>query len=378
MEHKKSRALFPILFIFVFLIFFVISSCSTPSWFPIKKGAPHKAKLKELLDKEIVIIEGQEYIKVLNENGTQAGSSQKYLYIPIDEYLSKKDRYVLPSIAKDKEKREFTKIAQPTELKKEISIKTPVGSVSSRLKKKVMVYFDDRISSGEEILGDWISERLMNEINRRSKEVLFIDYQSVKDFLKQREILIEDIQRPDVLKLLNEVFGIHILAKGELTGPYVFTTKGGKESSASSILKIEMKLINASSGKIINTLYSTNPILSTKEYGFLSDEKAKSKAIDLCIADISRSLIEEIAKVDWFCRIARIDGEEVYINAGKLTGIKPGDVLDIFNNVQYGEKRVAKGRIEVSNLVGIDASMGRLISGEKPELEDILKLTKKE
>ncbi len=79
--------------IFILLFALLSFACSTPSWFPIKKGPPHQAKIKELLDKEVVIIDRQEYVKVANPKAREAVGEPKYLYIPVNEYLSKKEIY---------------------------------------------------------------------------------------------------------------------------------------------------------------------------------------------------------------------------------------------------------------------------------------------
>jgi hypothetical protein len=102
------------------------------------------------------------------------------------------------------------------------------------------------------------------------------------------------------------------------------------------------------------------------------------KAIDLTIADLGRSLARELDSIDWFCRIAKVEGEEVYINAGRLTGLKVGDVMEVFRPGGSGERGEVKGKIQISAFFGIDASMGRLIQGKNPDVNDILKLAKSE
>ncbi|MGB9627066.1 MAG: hypothetical protein ACPL6D_00270, partial [Thermodesulfobacteriota bacterium] len=52
--------------------------------------------MKELLDKEVVIIDKKEYVKVLNPKFTEAGNQPKYLYIPVEEYLSNREAYLTP------------------------------------------------------------------------------------------------------------------------------------------------------------------------------------------------------------------------------------------------------------------------------------------
>jgi hypothetical protein len=41
-----------------------------------------------------------------------------------------------------------------------------------------------------------------------------------------------------------------------------------------------------------------------------------------------------------------------------------------------GDSTELKGKIQISSFFGIDASMGRLIDGKKPDVNDILKLAK--
>jgi len=71
------------IFLLLFILFFVFA-CSTPSWFPLKKGPPHKAKMKELLDKEVILIDKEEYVKVLNPRASEGKDQPKYLYISVN------------------------------------------------------------------------------------------------------------------------------------------------------------------------------------------------------------------------------------------------------------------------------------------------------
>jgi hypothetical protein len=372
----------PLIFILLFILLLVFA-CSMPSWIPLKKGPPHKAKMKELLDKEVIIIDKREYVKVLNPRASEGKDQPKYLYIPVDEYLSKRETFTTPPMRMEEVKKESPAVSTKpsSSLEEEILIASPSKPASPGLKKKVVItYFDDRTTGGEEVFGDWVAEKLMKEVNRRTLQILFADYQMVKEFLGKKGTDLKDLETPKVLQYLNEVFGIQALVVGQLSGPYVFTTKTTKdqEETASAIIKIDMKLVNTFSGKTLKNLSASNPIIATKEKGSFSEEKAKVKAIDLTIADLARSLARELDGIDWFCRIAKVEGEEVYINAGKLTGLKVGDVMEVFRPGGSGERGEVKGKIRISAFFGIDASMGRLIQGKNPDVNDILKLAKNE
>ena len=380
MDFKGALFRFSI-FILLF-IFSLVFACSTPSWFPIKKGPPHKAKMKELLDKEVVIVDREEYVKVLNPRTPEGGDQPKYLYIPVNEYLSKRESFTTPTIPKEESKKEFpiSSTKPPSsEREREIVSPSPSRSKLTNLKKKVVIaYFDDRTTHGDEVFGDWLAEKLIKEVSQRSQQILFVDYQTVKEFLEKKGFVLTDLETPNVLHLLNEVFGIHALVVGQLSGPYIFTTKTAKDQDgmASAIIKIEMRIVDTFSGKTFKNLSANNPLIPTKEKGSFSEEKAKMKAIDLTIAELSRSLSRELDGLDWFCRVAKVDGEEIYINAGRLTGLKVGDVMEVFRPKGPGERGEVKGKIQISAWFGIDASIGQLIQGNKPDTDDILKIAK--
>jgi hypothetical protein len=384
MDFKRfTLRFFSFLFLFILLSVF---ACASPSWFPIKWGSSpkEKAKTKELANTEVVIIDKEEYVKVYNPTVSGEGNQPKYLYVPVKEYLAKKEMYSSLSYRREGPKKEPSSPIQPSlsspVVGDQMTIVSQKPSPSGLKKKVVITYFDDRTPPGDETFGDWIAEKLIKEVDRRSTRVFFVDYQMIKEFLGSRGIPPADLETPNVLRLLNEVFGIQALVLGHLAGPYTFTTKGNKdrEGTALAIIKIEVKVIDTLTGENVKHLEASNPVLATKMQGSFSEEKAKVKAIDVMLSNLIGPLSRELDGLDWFCRIAKVDGEEVYLNAGKLTGIKVGDIMEVFRPAKVGERGEIIGKIRISTCFGIDASMGNLIQGKGPEVDDILRLAKLE
>ncbi|HXX33512.1 MAG TPA: hypothetical protein VEM15_03470 [Thermodesulfobacteriota bacterium] len=339
--------------------------------------------MKELLDKEVIILDEEKYVKVPNPKASEGSDQPKYLYVPLNEYLSKRETFVTPPARKTEVKKETppAPVKTPPSVEEEALVVSASKPISPGLKKKVLIpYFDDRVAEGEEVWGDWVAEKLMKEVNRRSLQILFTDYRMVKEFLGGKEFDLKDLETPKTLQHLNEIFGVHALVVGQLSGPYVFITKTAKDQggTASAIIKIDAKLVDTFSGKALKNLSASNPILAAKETGTFSEEKAKVKAVDLAIATLGRSLAKELDGMDWFCRIAKVEGENVYMNAGKLTGLKVGDVMEVFRPGGSVERGEVKGKVQISAFFGIDASMGRLIQGKNPDVNDILRLAKGE
>ena len=362
-------------------ILFLAFACSTPSWFPFKKGPPHKAKIKELVDKEVVIIDGREYIKVVNPKAGGGKDQPRNLYVPVDEYLAKRDTMtaVLPS-SKEMPSKESPVAKEPSFSTSEVETSSfSPEPLESRLKNKtVIAYFDDRTDNPDESLGDWMAQRLMKELDQRCERVVFLDYQRVKDFLETRGIPRRDMETPQSLSLLNEVFGVKALVVGDLSGPYVFSSKiGDADEKASAIIKVEVRVLDAFSATTLKTLSANNPILASQEKGSFSEEKATLKAMDFTLAELGRQLSRALDDLDWSCRIVKVEGDDFYLNAGKLTGLRVGDLLEVFRPGGSAESGRSEPRIRISAFLGMDASIARPVEGKKPEMNDILKLAQR-
>ncbi len=114
-------------------------------------------------------------------------------------------------------------------------------------------------------------------------------------------------------------------------------------------------------------LSGRNPVFLSREKGDLSSEKAKIKAVDLSIEIIADDLLKGILSLDWHARIASIEKDKVYINAGRLSGLEKGGTIEVYSpgeevidpktNMPLGKtKGNYKGDLEVVELFGVDAS----------------------
>jgi hypothetical protein len=129
-----------------------------------------------------------------------------------------------------------------------------------------------------------------------------------------------------------------------------------------AIVRIEAKFIDATEGRIIKEFSVTNSLAGSEEYGVLSEERAKYRAADMAIDQIIAQVADEINAMDWVTRIALIEGNTVYLNAGFQTGLKKGDLLEVYPaGDQAGANPI--GRIQVSKLFGIDAAVAQVIQG---------------
>ena len=62
----------------------------------------------------------------------------------------------------------------------------------------------------------------------------------------------------------------------------------------------------------------------------MSSEKAKVRAIDLAIELVADDLLKSLLSLDWHARIASIENDKIYLNAGRLSGLEKGDILEVY------------------------------------------------
>lgn len=107
---------------------------------------------------------------------------------------------------------------------------------------------------------------------------------------------------------------------------------------------------------------------------FLNNPEVVEVLIKDALFDFASSIHEGMAKVSWEGRIAAIQGDRIYLNVGKISGIQVGDLLkvtepgdDIYDaEAGYHLGRVpgrAKGTLEVVSFFGHDGSIAILHSG---------------
>ncbi len=92
-----------------------------------------------------------------------------------------------------------------------------------------------------------------------------------------------------------------------------------------------------------------------------------------------------IRATEWWCRVVSIEDGAVYLSAGRLTGLQPGDRLKVYSrgkelidplthrSLGYAPGKL-KGIIEIKNLFGTDASQAVIVEGTGVKAGDIVKM----
>ncbi|RLB08196.1 MAG: hypothetical protein DRG50_00600 [Deltaproteobacteria bacterium] len=254
-----------------------------------------------------------------------------------------------------------------------------------RLKYKVVVLeFQDQTKEGRRGLGAIVAQELAKQLEE-SEAVVLVDINMIKKSLG--EIDITELTEPFYLWKMKTLLGVHALVTGSINDVLIGGGQKGRGKEALAVAKIEARLLDADTGNVIRSVKGENPIFTSRAIGEFSRDKALLKAINFALRGVKEGILRGLAGLEWSTSVASVQADKVYLNAGKSSGLKIGDVLKVFDpgkeirhpitNIPLGRiPGQLKGKIKIVRFFGFDASEAQLIQGENISPGDMVKMVK--
>lgn len=358
---NQNKKLIASIFIFLIAFLFTLTSCSLFG----KKDE----KVEKLPSGKTVTVEGMETVKGVNPPKPETSSSKK---VPP------------PTTPAKKEPEAKVASAPPRPL-----YSPPLPFFQMGFKKKVGILdFENNTTYREEKMGEAVAKKLSDKLEA-SQRVVILDKTVISEMLNREMFKFESLSDPSVMKRAHQSIGIQAFTLGTVTDVSLLSSKASETSDeevAFATAKVEIRLIDASTGNLLKTFIGRSPIFGTKEAGEYSRGKAVAKAIDFSLDDILEGFLRQLDLLDWNTTIAKVEGENLYLNAGKLSGVRIGDTLEIYEpgkeifhpntNLSLGwTTGKLKGALRVTDLFGVDAAIGKVVQGSGFSANDVVKST---
>jgi hypothetical protein len=134
---------------------------------------------------------------------------------------------------------------------------------------------------------------------------------------------------------------------------------------------VAVEIFECNGGTLVKSL--------TAELGSFApaDKAARAAALSATLRKLAGDVKDVASLVPWYGKVVTVEGERVYINAGKESGIMIGRVL----NVYRGGKVLANlgfapgqrmGLMEITGYVGTDGAFGIVKQGAKAQAADLV------
>jgi len=109
----------------------------------------------------------------------------------------------------------------------------------------------------------------------------------------------------------------------------------------------------------------------------VNDANKRDAAIMSSLRGLAAGVKELAGLAPWYGKVVSVEGERVYINAGKETGIETGRTLNLYRAGKVVEKLgfapgTKVGIVEITGFVGTDGSFGIVRQGEKARASDLV------
>jgi len=214
---------------------------------------------------------------------------------------------------------------------------------------------------------------------------IVVERAELASVLREQEMALQKIISKDTAAQVGRVLGAQLLIRGSVTefdqkaggtglrvgvGSGMFGGAMGGQSTE-GVVGMDIRLIDTTTGQVIQSHRAEAKLsargisadINVNQVSFGGDKfdktvlgQATRKAIEQAVAFI----IQAMGSVPWTGRVVEVNGDQVYINAGATTGLKPGEVFTVTTVVKeltdpssgelLGIEEVKLGEIELMNV----------------------------
>ncbi len=193
---------------------------------------------------------------------------------------------------------------------------------------------------------------------RRTDGIVPVDSAQLAELLKEHGLSVGDLASASVRREIAALAGIQAYI-------FVYFPQGNTAAVKAQQSVLRLDVIHATENVLIGSYLAT---------------------VDQ-FAQVANKISKDVVRgTEWSCRIVKVEDGHVYLNAGRLTGLQPGDKLNVYargkeivdpltkRSLGFGLGKL-KGTIEVDQLFGTDASRAKILSGSGFDDTDVVKMS---
>ncbi|MGB9736606.1 MAG: CsgG/HfaB family protein [bacterium] len=262
-------------------------------------------------------------------------------------------------------------------------------------KKRVcIVDFTNKSAYGQGRLGRAASDILATELFKSGAFIL-VEREKMQDLLHEQALGQSGVINPATAAKAGEILGCQAIVTGSISqfGVKEYGANYGvyKQKVQKADCTVDVRVIDTTTGQVLfadsgkgEFEKKATQVLGMGQYAGY-DETLSQEALRAAITKFIDNLIQQLQTVEWTGRIAGINGNNVYINAGQQTGLKIGDELivtslgELIRDPQTGviigrAPGPVLGKVRITGFFGNDGSVATIVSGGGFKVDDQVKL----
>jgi len=249
-----------------------------------------------------------------------------------------------------------------------------------------VVDFQNKAPYAQARLGDTATDIMITELVKTGKYIV-VERDKLDKILAEQKFGQTGVIDPATAAQAGKVLGLQAIVTGSVSQ---FGVKSeGKDflisQSKQQIVEctVDIRVVDTETGQVLLADSGKGQVrkASGKFLGMGNqskyDETLEGEALRAAIVKFMDNLSSQLNKKPWSCRVAAVEGDQIYLNAGTESGLEVGQKLKVFSQgreIKDPTTGLVLGRIEnevgtakIVSFFGDDGSIAALISGELPK-----------
>ncbi|MBI3550276.1 MAG: hypothetical protein HY078_14650 [Elusimicrobia bacterium] len=259
-----------------------------------------------------------------------------------------------------------------------------------------VVDFENKTAYGAR-LGTAASDILITELAKTGKFVV-VERDKLNRIMEEQKLQTSGAIDPRTVVQMGKILGLNAIVTGAVSqfgvnteGTEALITQSKKQTATATV---DIRVVDTETGQVL-LADSGRGVTKSSKRTFLGlgarggyDETLEGDALRAAIVRFTENIVSQVNKKPWSCRIAGVNGELIYLNAGVTMGVEKGMALECFHlgkeirdpttGLLLGNEELPIGRAEVQGGLGDtgEGSVARLVrsAGSVPEIKDICRL----
>lgn len=282
---------------------------------------------------------------------------------------------------------------------KQLATESSVAAYKGPKLRVGVVNFQNKTPSKVLGIGEAASD-ILGTILQKTGRFIVIPQQDMQSILEQQKLGATGAVNPDTAARMGEILGLNAIVTGAVTA-YSEAEEGAdylvyQKKKQIARVTVDYRIVDTTTG--VQLMADSGAGIYEKQVGGALglggragyDPDLRDGALRDALTKAMVNMMKQLGTRKWAGRIAQVDGNSLYINAGQKSGINVGDKLDVFRPGKDIIDPVTKVKLGVTeNLIGqatimkndigdqADLSIANTTSGSGFKPGDIVKLSGK-
>src|SRR5512135_877165 len=226
-----------------------------------------------------------------------------------------------------------------TDTSKQLKTSSDVSEYKGPKLRVGVVNFQNKTPSRVLGIGEAAAD-ILGTILQKTDRFIVIPQQDMESILDQQRLGATGAINPDTAAKMGQILGLNAIVTGSITAyseteeGYDYVVSKGKKQIAR--VTVDYRIVDTTTG--VQLLADSGAGIYEKSVGSVLgmgtkaayDSDLRDGALRDALTKAMVNMMKQLQKRKWSCRVAAVNGRQIYVNAGQKSGIKVEDELMVY------------------------------------------------